>query len=108
MNIAKEIVDPLCMVVDVVPSSPATCDEEIGTVEERNGLWEDGAILIAEVEIAFVVPGVELGRKTLLRSGLGVVDEDNRFVALEDAKVFQVPPAVLDLRHRIHGIPSPS
>ena len=108
MNVAKEIVNPLCMMVDVVPSSPAACNEEIGTVKERNRLRKGSAILIAEVEITFVVPGVELGRKTLLRHGLGVVDEDNRLVALEDAEVFQVPPAVLDLRHRVYGVTSSS
>ena len=106
MNVAKEIVDPLSMMVDVVPSSPATCNEEVGTVKERNGLRKGSAILIAEVEIAFVIPGVELGRKTLLRNGLRVVDEDNRLVAFKDAEVLQVPPAVLNLRHRVHGVTS--
>ena len=108
MNIAKEIVDPLGMVVDVVPSSPTTCNEEIRTVEKRNGLRKGSAILIAEVEIAFVVPGVELGRVALLRHGLGVVDQDDRLVALKNAKVLQVSPVVFNSRHGIHGITSQS
>lgn len=107
MNVAKEIVDPLRVVVDVVPSSPTACNEEIGTVKERDGLWKDCAVLITEVEIAFVVPGIELGRKTLLRNRFGVVDEDNRLVVLKHAEVLQVPPAVLDLCHGVHRITSP-
>lgn len=106
MNVAKEIVDPLRVVVDVVPSSPTACDEKIGTVEERNGLWKCSAVFIAKVEVALVVPCIELGRKTLLRNGLRVVDEDNRLVALEHTEVLQVPPAVLDLRHCVYRIPS--
>ena len=106
MNVAKEIVDPLRVVVAVVPSSPTACDEEIGAVEERNGVWKHSAILIAEVEVALVVPRIELGRKALLRNGLRIVDEDDRLVALEHTEVLQVPPAVLNLRHCVHRIPS--
>ena len=107
MDVAKEIVDPLRVVVDVVPSSPTTRDEEVGAVEERNRLWKCSAILIAEVEVALVVPRIELGRKALLRNGFRVVDEDDRLVALEHAEVLQVAPAVFDLRHCIHRVPNP-
>ena len=107
MDVAKEIVDPLRVVVDVVPSSPTACDEEVGAVEERNRLWKRSAILIAEVEVALVVPRIELGRKALLRNGFRVVDEDDRLVALEHAEVLQVAPAVFDLCHCIHRVPNP-
>ena len=59
MDVAKQVVHPLGVVVDVVPAAPAAREEEIDAVEDAQAGRKGGQRVVSEVEVALVVPGVE-------------------------------------------------
>lgn len=59
VDVAKQVVDPLGVVVDVVPAAPAAREEEVDAVEDAHAGGKGGQRVVPEVEVALVVPGVE-------------------------------------------------
>lgn len=59
VDVAKQVVHPLGVVVDVVPAAPAAREEEVDAVEDAHAGREGGQRVVSEVEVALVVPGVE-------------------------------------------------
>ena len=59
VDVAKQVVHPLGVVVDVVPAAPAARDEEIDAVENAHAAGKRRQRVVAEIEIALVVPRIE-------------------------------------------------
>ena len=59
VDVAQQVVHPLGVVVDVVPAAPAARDEEIDAVENAHAAGKRRQRVVAEIEIALVVPRIE-------------------------------------------------
>lgn len=59
VDVAEKIVHPFGVVVNVVPTAPATRDKEIDVVEDRHARRERCQRVVAEIDIALVVPRIK-------------------------------------------------
>lgn len=94
MHIAEEVVDPLGVVIDVVPPAPTAKHKDIQVVNNRDIGRKVLPVILAEIQVLLVVPGVELARILLLRHVLVIVDQIDALVPLEEAKVLHIPPII--------------
>lgn len=97
MNITKKIMNPLGMVVNVVPSTPSTCKEEIYIVKNSHVRRELGEIVLPEVNVLFVVPTVEFTWISLSWVVLRVVDHDQTLRFLNHTEILHILPVIRDV-----------
>lgn len=83
MNITKKVMNPLRVMINVVPSAPTTRHEHIEVVNDSDIFGKIDPGIVSEVEVFLVVPGVKLTRILVFCHALVVVDEVNALVLLE-------------------------
>lgn len=59
VDVAKQVVHPFGVVVNVVPTAPAARHEEIDAVEDSHAGRKGSQRVVSEIEIALVVPRIE-------------------------------------------------
>lgn len=104
MDVAKQVIHPLGVVVNVVPSAPATINEEIHIIQYCHPRGKRGERIVPEVDVAFVVPRIELGcrlgkavsctRILLPWIRFLVVNQVNTLVFFKNAEVLHVTPVI--------------
>ena len=104
MDIAKHVIYPLGVMINVVPSAPATINEEIHIIEYWHPCGKRGERIVPEVDVSFVVPRIELScrlkgavvctRILLLWIRFLVVNQVNTLVFFKNAEVLHITPVI--------------
>lgn len=58
MKISQKVVDPFSMVIDIIPTTPSTGNENIKVINNSHIFRKISPRVVSEIDITFVVPGV--------------------------------------------------